>query len=73
MVGPLRIALPAPPPWLGMTSGRAPAAHRVLVGRRGYRVLWKPATAGLPVHVWEEQMRRGLAVRYGARVVAGFR
>ena len=37
VVGPLRISLPAPPPWLGALSGRVARPYRVLVGDRSYR------------------------------------
>lgn len=69
MVGPLRLRLPDPPPWLGLLSGQPPQPCRVLAGPHRYRVLWRPGRAGTPIHVWEEQMRRGLAARYGVALV----
>lgn len=65
MIGPLRLRLPGPPPWLGLASSGQPEPRRIVTGPRGFKVLWRRGRAGLPVHVWEEQMRRGIAARYG--------
>ena len=69
IVGPLRLTLPGPPAWLEAVAGRPLAPLRVTTDEQRYRVSYRRGSSGVPVHVWHEQVRRGIAARYGVALV----